>query len=325
MSEVEMIERNDEAPRAVANPFRSQPSVAAATALVSVEQQRSIAEVQARMLVARANPRDPIRCVDAILQDCTRPSLAEGALYQYSRGGSDISGPTIRLAEALARRWGNIASGIKELARHNGVSECVAYAWDLETGYYDERQFQVRHWRDTKRGGYQLTDERDVYELIANVGQRRKRAVLLTVIPGDVQEAAIAQCEATLRASADTSPAGIKKMVAAFSAFGVTPQQISARCQCRIEAIRAAQVVQLRKIYASLQDEMSRPEDWFGARTDAEAEDEPQTKGTAGLKQRLLRRTAGTPHPAASEVAHDRSEDPLGMRDERKGPLPTRE
>jgi hypothetical protein len=50
----------------------------------------------------------------------------------------------------------------------------------LETGYYDERQFQVRHWRDRKQGGgYQLTDERDIYELIANFGQRRKRAVLL--------------------------------------------------------------------------------------------------------------------------------------------------
>ena len=102
----------------VLNPFRANAAVATTGgALVSVEQQRAIAEVQARMIIARSNPRDPILCMDLILQDCTRPSLAEGALYQYARGGSSISGPSIRLAESLARRWGNIASGINaELA-----------------------------------------------------------------------------------------------------------------------------------------------------------------------------------------------------------------
>src|SRR5215469_12909312 len=149
----------------VDNPFSSnQPSTRVLGGIAAAEQQRAIAEVQARMIIARANPRDMIRCMDLILQDCTRPSLAKGALYAYARGGTEISGPSIRLAEALARRWGNIASGIKEISRdwENGSSECVAYAWDLETGYYDERQFQIRHWRDTKTGGYRLRDERDI-------------------------------------------------------------------------------------------------------------------------------------------------------------------
>ena len=232
-------------------------------ALISVEQQRAVAEVQARMIIARSNPRNPIRSVESILNECTRPTLAAQALYQYSRGGSSISGPSIKLAETMARHWGNIASGIKEVSRAAGYSECVAYAWDLETGFYDERQFQVKHWRDTKGGGYLLTDERDIYELIANMGQRRKRAVLLTVIPGDVQDAAVEACEATLSATADTSPDALRKMVGAFGAWGVTQAQIEKRCQCRLEAIRPAQVVMLSKIYASLRDEMSKPADWF--------------------------------------------------------------
>ena len=285
------IERDEYVPNPVANPFRTeQAAPAAGGALVSIEQQRAVAEVQARMIIARANPRDPIRCMDAILQDCTRPSLADGALYQFARGGSSISGPSIRLAEALARRWGNIASGIKEISRHNGMSECVAYAWDLETGYYDERQFQIRHWRDTKQGGYLLKDERDIYELIANMGQRRKRAVLLTVIPSDVQEAAIQQCEETMKASADTSPEALKKIVDAFVTFGITPEQLAARCQCRLEAIRPTHVVQLRKIYASLKDEMSKPEDWFAlAKETVGGVPAPESgaKGTAALKAKM--------------------------------------
>ena len=110
--------------------------------------------------------------------------------------------------------------------RSNGYSECVAYARDLETGYYDERQFQVKHWRDTKKGGYALTEERDIYEVIANMGQRRKRAVLLTVIPGDVADAAVRQCEETLQTHADTSPDAVRALLEAFLGFGVTKGQI---------------------------------------------------------------------------------------------------
>lgn len=251
-----------------ANPFASnggQVATRPANALVQVEAQRAIAEVQARMMIARANPRNPVACVDALLQDCMRPSLAEHAVYQYARGGTDIEGPSIRLAEAIARRWGNIASGIKEVSRSAGYSECVAYAWDLETGYYDERQFQVRHWRDTKKGGYQINDERDIYELVANMGQRRKRAVLLSVIPGDVVEAAVHQCGVTLNAKADTSAEGMQKMVEAFKPFGVTREQIEKRIQRRIDAITPAQVVGLKKVYASLRDGMSVAGDWFEA------------------------------------------------------------
>lgn len=247
------------------NPFGDLPATRPVGALANAEQQKSISEVQARMIIARSNPRDPRQCMDRILQDCTRQSLAEKGIYQYARGGSSISGPSIRLAEAIAQRWGNIASGIKELSRTDGYSECVAYAWDLESGYYDERQYQVRHWRDTRGGGYKITDERDIYELIANMGQRRKRAVLLTVIPGDVVEAATDQCEETLRVTADTSPDALSRVVDAFEQFGVTKAQLEKRCQCRFEAVRPAQIIQLRKIYTSIKDGMSEPADWFEA------------------------------------------------------------
>lgn len=273
MSEAEIIPPPSEADardRASRNPFANEQTAIARVpigAAANAEGQRSVAEVQARMMMARMNPRNPIQCMDAILQDCTRPTLAKEALYQYSRGGQAVSGPSIRLMESIARRWGNIASGIIELSRANGYSECKAYAWDLESGYYDDRVFQVRHWRDLKNNkGYVLTDERDIYELIANMGQRRKRSVLQAVIPGDVTEAAEEQCEKTLTTSVDTSPEALKRLAEAFAHYDVTQAQLEKRCQCRLEAIRPAQVVQLRKIYTSLKDGMSVAGDWFGER-----------------------------------------------------------
>jgi hypothetical protein len=288
-------------PRRAVNPYSAGEVAVNARptgGLVAVEQQRAIAEVQARMIVARANPRDPIHAVDVILNDCTRPTLADRAIYQYARGGTDIRGPSIRLAEAIAQRWGNIASGIKELSRHGEYSECVAYAWDLETGYYDERQFQVRHWRDTRQGGYALTDERDIYELIANFGQRRKRAVLLTVIPGDVVEAALEQCERTMSAAADVTPEGIVKLIAAFAELGVTQPQLEARIQRRIDAIRPAQVVALRKVYNSLRDGMSQVADWFEAVPEPVPEDEQKQEAQP---RRRGRPPLARPQPEQSE------------------------
>ena len=298
-------ERPPLAPPRAANPFNDRTSELPAAerpsgGLVSVEAQRAIAEVQARMIMARANPRDPIRAMETILNDCTRPTLAKAAVYSYVRGGTTIEGLTIRIAEAMAQKWGNIASGIKEIARHDGYSECVAYAWDLETGFYDERQFQVKHWRDTKQGGYALKDERDIYELIANMGQRRKRAVLLTVIPGDVAEAAEEQCKRTMLARADTSPEGIKQMIDAFAEYGVTAAQIETRIQRRLDAIRPAQMVTLEKIYNSLRDGVSVAADWFEEATPPPLVEpgppDPAATATTGRRRRAAA-GGGTPEP----------------------------
>lgn len=246
------------------NPFpKNNEEKPATSALAQSDQQRVIAEVQAAMLIARANPRNPIQAMDRILNACTRPTLANAALYTYSRGGSDVSGPSIRLAEAIAQSWGNLQFGIRELDQRNGESTVQAFAWDVETNTRREVTFQVPHVRYRKKGSVALEDPRDIYELVANQGSRRLRACILAVIPGDVTEAAVQQCERTMHASADTSAESVQKLVTAFSQFAVTQQQIEKRIQRRVDAIQPAQVVALRKIYASLRDGISVPADWF--------------------------------------------------------------
>jgi len=97
------------------NPFGNAVAQSVATNAISdAEQQRAIAETQAAMVIAKKFPRDQIAAMDRILTACTRPTLAEGALYSYSKGGSEVSGPSIRLAEAIAQSWGNVHFGISE-------------------------------------------------------------------------------------------------------------------------------------------------------------------------------------------------------------------
>jgi len=283
------------------NPFANAAVAARPTsnALADAGQQREIAEVQAAMVIAKRFPRDPIAACDRIMQACTRPTLAEGALYSYSRGGTDITGPSIRLAEVAAQSCGNVQFGIRELEQRNGESTVEAFAWDVETNTRQVKVFQVPHIRHTKGGARRLEDPRDVYELVANQGARRLRACILGVIPGDVIEAAVKQCEETLHASADTSPEGLKKLVTAFEKFGVTQAQIEKRNQCRLEATRPAQIVQLKKVYASLRDGMSSAADWFEQDQPAANGDSAQSKAS-NLKERVR---ASAPKPTPSPVA----------------------
>lgn len=230
---------------------------------LDIESNRAVAEVQAMVMMAKRFPRDPIAATDRIINECQRPALAEQALYSYARGGTDITGPSIRLAEVLARNWGNIDAGVKELSRSNGQSEMMSYCTDFETNYRQSKTFTVTHERSTKKGTYRVEDVRDIYEVISNQAARRLRATILAVIPGDVIEAAVSQCEATLKAKADTSPEALKKLQEAFEKFSVTKEQIEKRIQRRLDTITAAQLIQLRKIYNSMKDGMSSAGDWF--------------------------------------------------------------
>jgi DNA-directed RNA polymerase subunit F len=239
------------------------------SSMVTAESQRAIQEVQAALVMAKRFPRDVSKCIDRITTACTRTRLADQAVYEYARGGTNISGPSIRLAEIIAQYWGNVQFGFDELCRGVGddgvgYSEVRAYAWDIETNAKRSVQFRLRHWRDKKNGGgYKVTDERDIYEMVASQAQRRVRACIMAVIPGDVFDEAVAQCEVTLKADAKNDKEAVQKLIAAFDALKVTRKQIEQRIQRKIAAITPAQVVQLRKIYSSIKDGMSSTSDWF--------------------------------------------------------------
>jgi hypothetical protein len=192
---------------------------------------------------------------------------------------------------------------VRELEQSNGVSTVQTIAWDLETGYQCDKVFQVPHIRYTRQGSKRLEDPRDIYELVANQGSRRLRACILAVIPGDVTEAAVAQCEVTMRTKADTSPEAMLTMVEAFKGFGVTREQIEKRIQRHLDAIQPAQVVSLKKIYASLRDGMSSAADWFDpVEAPAGEAGNASASGTEAAKAAMKKRGKGDAAPAGSDA-----------------------
>lgn len=225
---------------------------------------RATQEIQAALVIAQRFPRDEVRAKSRILEACKRKELAEQAEYEYSRGGTRITGPTIDLLRAIANRWGNIRFGWAEVDRRDGQSSVRCFAWDMQSNGQAERTFTVKHWRDTQAGGYGLTDERDIYELMANQAARRVRACLEEVIDADIVTAAVDQCRGTLRTGEKTPLVDrAVQMVTAFAEFGVTQPMIETRLGNKLEAISDNQLASLRRIFKALKDGVGKREDYF--------------------------------------------------------------
>ncbi len=226
---------------------------------------RQTQEVQGQIIMAKKFPRDYVASCSRIMQACQRKGLAEKAMYEYPRGGTKVMGPSIRLAEALAQNWGNMSFGIVELEQKAGESQVMAYAWDLETNTRQEKIFSVPHIRSTKKGNVPLTDPRDIYEMVANQGARRLRSCILGIIPGDVVEDAIEQCNRTLIEGEKKPLADVIKEVSLYFQrdFNVPLEALEKFIGCKAEAFSMNDCIRLRKVYNSIKDGMAKREEIF--------------------------------------------------------------
>jgi len=271
---------------------------------MSIATSREAQSVQAAMVVAKQFPRDETEAIGRIKRACKRPALAEVAIYQYPRGGTKVEGPSIRLAEAMAQAWGNIDYGLVELESTHGESKVLAYAFDLETNTRRQMVFNVPHVRSTKQGNKLLTDPRDIYEMVANQGARRVRACILGVIPGDIQDLAVFECEKTLAGQNDKPIEDrVRDMVIAFKDnFGVTREMIQGYLGYDIKACNERDFVRLRKVFVSLKDGVGNREDFFTVGESPEAtESKPAKSRAEAAKSKMAKKPEPEPEPAQED------------------------
>lgn len=243
-------------------------------AMLTVEESATIAEIQAKMILARNFPRNIESAVNAMLFECKNKELAERATYEFPRGDSVVKGASIRLVECVARYWGNVVSGVKEVATSpDGKRATVkAFCWDLETNFSDEKIFEVEYKRTTKNGSYALTDPRDKYEMLANMGARRKRACMQAIIPQYIIDMAVEACQATLEESVNKeqgskSPEAVRaNMLAAFRELAewISEEDIGGVCSKDFDKLGTKDIVKLRNLYNAIKDGYVKPEAAFG-------------------------------------------------------------
>ena len=166
----------------------------------------------------------------------------------------------------------------------------MAYCWDIETNTRECKIFVVKHQISTKIGMKVLTDPRDIYELVANQGERRKRACILNIIPGDVVDAALERCNKTLSAGNRNMPPLIDRLRDITGHlqkyFSVPLASVEKYYGYTLDAFTEMDFQNLVGIYNALREGGAKREDYFQLPkiTASEDEPEPDSKESAAPK-----------------------------------------
>jgi hypothetical protein len=239
---------------------------AALSQATAVEQSRAVAEVQAAVVVAQANPRNMDRAEAEMRTACGRRALAKRSFYSMPRAGGRVEGPTVHLARELARIYGNLDYGVRELRRDDaaGESEMQAWAWDQEKNVRSTRSFIQPHQRMVQKQRVDLVDLGDVYLNNQNTGARAVRECIFTVLPVWFTEEAQDAARATIERG-DGTPIAVRvtEALQAFAQHGVTPERLEARIGRPRVQWTPQDIASLEVIFGTLQRRESRVEEEF--------------------------------------------------------------
>jgi hypothetical protein len=278
---------------------------------VSIEIERAIAEAQGQLIMAKRFPRDLVSANAELMDSCKILGMAEVAFYSIPQGGQKVTGPSIRLAEEIARVYGNFEYGHRELSRVEagpgpkdfGRSEIEVYAWDKQTNNRTIRQITVLHVLDTKDGPRKLRDQKDIDNKIANVASKQTRGRILQMMPKWMVEGAIAECRKTLAGeNTESVAAKIRKLASAFATLGVTQDHLSKYLGHPLDETLPEEIADLRGVYAAITDGTAASE-FFGAE-----EDQSAAKAGASLAETAKAgaatsaATTGKPEPKKAAV-----------------------
>ncbi len=223
---------------------------------VSIEAERAIAEARGQMQMAKMFPRNIQQSYAELMDTCKLPGFASVAIYSRPQGGTLITGPSIRLAEEIARCYGHMEFGHRELSRSAGKSEIEVFAWDKEKNNRSSRQITVLHSIDTKNGPKQCRDQSEIDNKIANVASKQMRSRILALVPKWFIEEAVAVCRATLAGAGSDIPVSqrVRKMVGAFASFGVNVKMIEEWIGCSLDNVTTDQIADMIGVYNSIKD-----------------------------------------------------------------------
>ncbi|EOH1034926.1 hypothetical protein ACLMYS_003901 [Salmonella enterica] len=223
---------------------------------VTIEAQRAITEAQSKIQLAKMFPRNETEAFNKLLFSCSHPGFAEEAFYSLPRGNQKISGPSIRLAEEIARLYGNFTYGHRELSRSNGKSEVEVFAWDVENNNYTSRQITVVHVQDTKNGSYALHSQADIDTRIANIASKQLRGRILSLIPKWMLSEAIAKCRETLAGGQDKGQRDqrVQSLITRFAQKNVNKDALEKYLGHPIKLITDEEMADLFGVYTAIKE-----------------------------------------------------------------------
>jgi hypothetical protein len=234
------------------------------------------------------------RKIEVVLQNALQeleqsPEFASMAYYsiEYRKSRDEdetveVSGLSIRAAEALSRLFGNCASGGRIIGETEREYVVEGVFVDYETNNRVLRQVRVPKQAKNKKTGlfYPLSEDRLNLAVLAGISKAIRNAILSglpVVIKERYYKHARELAVKKLAVKKDGSPAPLKKrieaMVKKFSEIGVSPEMIAGYYGYPdIYAVNEAQIADLIGIYNSIKDGLRSADEIFGKRQDEKQE-----------------------------------------------------
>lgn len=302
----------------------------------SGQRSAALAEIQACVIMAKRFPRNEDDAHGLLMKSCLRRSFQEVARYNYPRGkredGSQnyVSGPSVHLAREGARCWKNIRYGFYVVYDDEKRCQLRGYAWDLETMEKVEQDAAFAKLIFRKGKGWIKPDERELRELINKHGAIAERNCILKILPPWLIEDAEEACVTNLHDKiVDDLENQKRDIVAAFARFNVLASMIEDWLGHSMTEITAAEIVELRGMYASIRDGQSRWSEYLD-KPEPEGADTGSTAGKATgpnkvTAEDLLRKAE--PKPPAGQGTPPTSAAPAAEQERQRqisGDAPTR-
>lgn len=193
----------------------------------------------------------------------------EEFFYGWGSGKDRIEGPSIKLANALARCWGNCAIELLPVQELADSWIFTAIFVDLETGFTLPRQFrQSKNWRV-----FGKHDEERKADIRFQIGQSKAiRNVILNALPASLVERALASAKSGVREKLqkyiekNSLSAAQDLLIGELAKLGVKEDAILQRFGvAHRKALSVDNLVVLRGDLAAVADGQERPEDLFPA------------------------------------------------------------
>jgi hypothetical protein len=198
--------------------------------------------------------------------------MAERAQYSFPRGNKTINGPSIDSAREIARIWGNMRHGSGIVAEEGDKVHIRGFAHDLETNNYAafEDKFSKKVQRKDRDGNpvWRDADERELRELVGKRGSILIRNAIFEILPRDLVDEAMNKANETMTKAArgeltQSREEAVRRLAVAFDSIGVTTDMLSKRLGHDLALLAEDELVDLRKVFASIRDGNSRREEHF--------------------------------------------------------------
>jgi hypothetical protein len=209
--------------------------------------------------VAVQKPRNLDQVVAAVLNEAKYAK--EAFYYSFPMGGKKVEGPSIGLAMAVARAWGNCACPV-EYYEQAGEWIFNAHFIDLETGFTVSRVFRKK----VGKGAFKKLDDERAEDMTFQAAQSRAiRNVVTAGVPRWLLSAAIDKAKEAVLGGIKTegiahATAGALKFLAGY---GVSTEQVERVLEKKVEKWDAEDLATLRGMASQLKDGQITAEQLF--------------------------------------------------------------